>query len=65
MCYGKYYQTSTESVRPNHDIQCLFDEQWEPILSLSPRVGSEPIGTEYDEIRNKYIKWNIGSQMNS
>ena len=25
--------TSTESERPNHDTQCLFDEQWGPISS--------------------------------
>ena len=39
-----------ESERPNHDIQCLFDEQWEPILSLILRMGSEPISKKYDKI---------------
>ena len=42
-----------ESERPNHDTQCLFDEQWESILSSILRVGSEPISKKYDKIIHK------------
>ena len=36
---GKNCLNSAGSVRPNHDIQWLYNDQWEPIFSLLLKKG--------------------------
>ena len=58
--------------RPNHDTQWLYDDQWEPIFSLLLKKdnrtnleGDKEKSMINKSYKDKNIKWNIGSQMNS